>query len=75
MVDLGNGIRLMVVTAGAGQGQAQEGASGGLSQVGHQFSTAAILFIEEWGGVVVRSQSQITSGHQSILFPRVPRRS
>ena len=55
VVGLQQRIELVVVTPAAGHRESQESTAGRLGEIGHQFGSAAVLFVEQPGRIVVRA--------------------
>ena len=55
VIGLQQRVELVVVTPAAGHRESQESTAGRLGEIRHQFGTAAVLFVEQPGRIVVRA--------------------
>ena len=68
VIFLGQWIGFVVMASAAREGQAQECRSGRLGQIGQNLCPRSVLFIEEFGRVVVGSEPKIACSDQAIEF-------
>ena len=75
VVGLQQRVKLVIMTPAAGHRESEESTARRLGEIGHQFGSAAVLFVEQPGRVVVRPQTQVTRGDQRILLGDSARRA
>jgi len=68
VVLLGEGIILVIVATAAREAEAEEGSACGLNQISHELGSAAGLFVEQGGRIVLGPETEEAGCDQGILL-------